>query len=276
MDSLGTLLHPGLLVKKVVGKLRRKTTRFPENPVVTLVNGAVRFENKRLPFLTEDNQIAMMTGSYDIILQEFLRKHLQAGDTVIDGGANVGYISAVAASHVGPSGEVHGFEPLQECYARLQVLANLNPQFHFFFNNAALGEENDVLTISCPEGDARNATLVPGKDFTDTRQVPVKRLDDYIAANVRAPEKIRLIKLDVQGFEYLVLRGLEKFFAGTGLRPIIACDMKPWEMQNIGYTLEDFKQHMQRFGYHAFDLVRENAPVDICSLTDWRAVVFKT
>jgi FkbM family methyltransferase len=276
MDSLSTLLRPGLLVKKAVGKLRRAIVRFPESPVITLVNGAVRFENKRLPFLTEDNQIAMMTGSYDIILVEFLRKHLRAGDTVIDGGANVGYISAVAASLVGPTGEIHGFEPLKECYERCQVLASLNPQHHFFFHNAALGEGNALLPIACPEGDARNATLVAGKDYTDIRQVPVKRLDDYIAANVRSPEKLSVIKLDVQGFEFLVLRGLEKFFEGTKLRPIIACDMKPWEIRNIGFTLEDFDGYLKRFGYRTFDIVRENVPVDLCSLTEWRAVVFRT
>ncbi len=275
MDALGSLLRPGLLVKQAVGRIRRATTRFPETPVTNLVNGAVRFEHKRLPFLTEDNQIAMMTGTYDIILQEFLRKHLRAGDTVIDGGANVGYISATAASHVGPSGEIHGFEPLEECFGRLQVLASLNPQHHFFFNHAALGEGNGVLPISCPKGDARNATLVRGKDFTDVRQVEVKRLDDYIAAHVRSPEKIRVIKLDVQGFEFLVLRGLARFFSGTSLRPLIACDMKPWEIGNIGYTLDDFKRYMQGFGYQAFDIAREHVPVDSWSLTDWRAVVFR-
>jgi FkbM family methyltransferase len=275
MDNLSSLLRPGLLMKKAVGKLRRKTAKLPDTPVVTLVNGKVRFETKRLPFLTEDNQLAMMTGSYDIILQEFLHRHLKPGDTIIDGGANVGYISAVAASEVGPTGEVHSFEPLLECYARLQVLANLNPEHHFFLNNAALGEEEGVLTLYCPEGDARNATLVAGKEYTDKREVPVKRLDDYIAANVRSPEKIKVIKLDVQGFEYLVLRGLEKFFADTTLRPVIACDMKPWEISNIGFTLEDFERYMKKFGYRAFDIVRENVPVDICSLTDWRAVVFK-
>jgi FkbM family methyltransferase len=276
VDTLSSLLRPGLFVKKAIGKLRRRTVRFPDSPVIKPINDTVLFEHKRLPFLTEDNQLAMMTGSYDIILQEFLRKHLRAGDTVIDGGSNVGYISATAASFVGPSGEVHGFEPLEECYARLQVLASLNPHYHFFFNNAALGEGNGILPIRCPQGDARNATLVPGKEFTDIRQVPVKRLDDYIAAHVRSPEKIRIIKLDVQGFEYLVLRGLEKFFAGTTLRPIIACDLKPWEMQNIGYTLDDFDRYMKKFGYRTFDIVRENVPIDLCSLTDWRAVVFRT
>lgn len=275
MDNFSSLLRPGLLVKKAVGKLRRKTAQLPDTPVVTLVNNKVRFETKRLPFLTEDNQLAMMTGSYDLILQAFLRRHLKPGDTIIDGGANVGYISAVAASEVGQTGEVHSFEPLLECYERIQVLANLNPEFHFFLNNAALGEEEGVLPIFCPEGDARNATLISGKAYTDTRQVPVKRLDKYIADHVRSPEKLSVIKLDVQGFEYLVLRGLENFFTTTTFRPVIACDMKPWEISNLGYTLDDFERYMKKFGYRAYDIVRENVPVDICSLTDWHAVVFR-
>jgi len=32
---------------------------------------------------------------------------------------------------------------------------------------------------------------------------------------------------------------------------------------------------MRKFGYQAYDIVREKVPVDICTLTDWRAVVFK-
>ncbi|HEY4365566.1 MAG TPA: FkbM family methyltransferase [Bryobacteraceae bacterium] len=275
MDNLGTLLHPSLLVKKAVGKLRRKTASVPTTPVITLVNGVIKFETRRLPFLTEDNQLAMMMNSYDLILQAFLKKHLRPGDTVLDGGANVGYISAVAASFVGPTGEVHSFEPLKECYDRCQVIAKLNPDYHFFFNNAALGDQEGILPMVCPEGDARNSTLVGGKDHPEARQVPVKRLDDYIAANVKSPEKIRVIKLDVQGFEYLVLRGLERYFSGTSQRPVIACDMKPWEMKNIGHTLEEFERYMKGFGYRAYDIVRENTPVDICSLTDWTAVVFK-
>jgi len=275
MDNLSPLLRPGLLVKKAVGKLRRKTTQLPDSPVITLVNGTVKFETKKLPFLTEDNQLAMMTGSYDIMLQQFLKRHVKPGDTVIDGGANVGFVSAVLASNVGKTGEVHSFEPLRECYERLQVLANLNPEYHFFPNNAALGEEEGILTLFCPEGDARNATLVARTEYTDVRKVPVKRLDDYIEANVRSPEKLSVIKLDVQGFEFPVLRGLEKFLSTTTLRPVIACDMKPFEMSKIGHTLDEFQQYMRKFGYQAYDIVREKVPVDICTLTDWRAVVFK-
>lgn len=265
----------GLLVKQAIGRLRRKTTQYPTSPVITRIRNAVRFEHKRLPFLTFDNQLAMLTETYDILLDGFLRRHLQAGDIVIDGGANVGYVSAVAGAYVGRSGEVHGFEPMLECYQRLQVLASLNPDYRFSFHNAALADTNGVLQIASPESDARNATLVPGKDYKDTRQVDVKRLDDYIAANVHSPEKVSVIKLDVQGYEYPVLLGLERFFTGTNFRPVIACDMKPWEIRNIGHTLEEFEKYMAKYGYRAYDIADENVPVNLTSLTEWQAVVFK-
>jgi hypothetical protein len=82
----------------------------------------------------------MLTQSYDIILRDYLKRQLKPGDIVLDVGANVGYISAVAASCIQASGEVHGFEPLSECFARLERLRELNPGLRFTFNNVALSD----------------------------------------------------------------------------------------------------------------------------------------
>ncbi len=188
--------HSLLFAKKAVGRLRRRFVRIPNGAVIARINGTVRFEHQWLSFLDGDDFRAMLTQSYDIILCEYLRKHLRPGDIVLDAGANVGYISAVAASCVGTSGEVHGFEPLRECYARLERLRELNPQFHFVFNNVALGEAAGFLPIAFnPQGDSRNATLVPGKKAAETREVPVLRLDEYITRNIPSPERIRVIKI---------------------------------------------------------------------------------
>lgn len=185
MTSLNPCRHSLLIGKKAIGKLRRRFVRVPDRPVIGLVNGRVRFEYERLSFLDEGDLRAMLTHSYDIILCDYLKQCLAPGDFVLDVGANIGYISAVAASWVGTSGEVHGFEPLRECYARLERLRELNPEIRFVFNNVALGEANGILPIAYnPEGDSRNATLVPGKQFAETRQVPVRRLDEYILANI--------------------------------------------------------------------------------------------
>ena len=216
VTSLSPWRHSVLIGKKAVGRLRRRFVKLPDSPVIGLVNGSVRFEFERLPFLDEGDLRAMLTSSYDIILCDYLKQHLAPGDIVLDVGANVGYISAIAASCVGTSGEVHGFEPLPVCYARLQRLRELNPKFRFTFNNVALGESDGVLPIAYnPQGDSRNATLVPGKHFAESIQVPVRRLDDYILANISSPERIKAIKIDVEGFEFSVLRGCRSFLPGA-------------------------------------------------------------
>ncbi|MFZ4698709.1 MAG: FkbM family methyltransferase, partial [Candidatus Methylumidiphilus sp.] len=142
---------------------------IPRGPKIATICGKVRFEHAPLPFLDEGDLRAMLTDSYDIILCDYLRRHLAPGNIVLDVGANVGYISATAASCVGESGEVHGFEPLPVCYTRLQRLQELNPNIRFKFNNVALGESEGLLPIAYnPQGDSRNATLVPGKQFAET------------------------------------------------------------------------------------------------------------
>jgi len=192
----------------------------PKEEVERTINGCVRFEFKPLAFLDDDDFRAMLTESYDINLSNILRESLRPGDIAIDVGANVGYISAIAASLVGPSGEVHGFEPLSECYDRLRVLQTLNPQHKLVFTNVALGAERGSLPISYdPQGGSRTATLVSGYSNPMTIEVPVVRLDDYISIHISRPERIKIIKIDVEGFEFPVLIGCREILRGNRLPP---------------------------------------------------------
>jgi FkbM family methyltransferase len=276
LTPLSPLRHSLIIAKKAVGRLRRRFVRIPDGAVIATINGSVRFEHDRLSFLDEDDARAMFTQSYDIILCDYLRRHLKPGDIVLDAGANVGYISAMAASYVGISGEVHGFEPLLECYARLERLRELNPKFHFVFNNVALGETPGLFPIAFnPQGDSRNATLVPGTQAEKTRDVPVRRLDEYIIQNIPAAERIRIIKIDVEGFEFSVLKGLEKFLARTTCRPAIVCEIKPWELPKLGASLQEFEQYMNKFGYRTYIITRDDKPVELPALTDMEVVVFR-
>jgi FkbM family methyltransferase len=269
--------HGALYARKAAGRLHRRLIKIPDRAVVRTINGTVRFEHRWLPFLDEGDFRAMLTQSYDIILCDYLKRHLKPGDIVLDAGANVGYISAVAASYVKASGEVHGFEPLAECFARLERLRELNPGLQLFFNNVALGDVDGVLPIAYnPHGDSRNATLVPGKQSEVTREVPVQRLDEYIRAKISSPERIRLIKIDVEGFEYSVLRGLSTFFRETSSRPLIVCEVKPWELSRLGATNDDFERYMKEFGYRAYRITHDDTPVSMNQVTDMEILVFRS
>jgi hypothetical protein len=68
---------------------------------------------------------------------------------------------------------------------KLERLRQLNPDFHFVFNNVALVEDTGSPAYYIrSERRSRNASLVPGKKSAVTRDVPVLRLDEYIARNI--------------------------------------------------------------------------------------------
>ena len=273
--SLRILRHPLLYTKKALGRIRRHLVAPPEFRVVS-INGTVRYEHRRLPFLDDGDYRAMLTGTYDIILCNFMRRNLTAGDIALDVGGNVGYICAFAASCVGTSGEVHSFEPLHECFERLDLVHRMNPDFSITCNQFALGSEEGSLPICFdPVGSSRNATLVPGYDMPVRYEVPVKRLDAYIREVITSPERIKLIKIDVEGFEFSVLKGLERFLAENTNRPLIIVEIKPWDVAKIGHDMKEFQEYMGRFGYKAYDMVDESKFIDLPSMKDMEVVVFR-
>ncbi len=244
-----------------------------------MINGSVRFEVLWQPYLVDEDVRAMLTQTYDLNLCEFLKERLRPGDIVLDVGANVGYVSAVAASYVGTGGEVHGFEPLKMCFERLSLLRSMNPEFRFVFNNVALGDREGDATIAYdPVGESRNATLLPGMPEIKggvRSTVPVKRLDDYIRENIPEPERIKLIKIDVEGFEFMVLKGLERFLTGSSHRPPIVCEIKPWALRKLGFDVADFEAYMKEFGYESLDPVDTRRRISIRELTDMETLLFE-
>jgi len=65
-------------------------------------------------------------GEFDSRATRLFRAILRPGDTVIDGGANIGYFSLLSARCVGATGHVHAFEPMPETYSSLSKNVELN------------------------------------------------------------------------------------------------------------------------------------------------------
>ncbi len=78
----------------------RKTRLWPKYSVVKSIDG-VFFE---CDFELDPTGIQMYLGLYEPWTVAAMRRFLAKGDTFIDVGANIGYLSAVGASLVGPTG----------------------------------------------------------------------------------------------------------------------------------------------------------------------------
>src|SRR5262245_12935214 len=94
----------------------------------------------------------MHAGRYEVAVVHRLRRLLREGDVFVDVGANVGYLSAVAAGCVGPSGEVHAFEPVPRYHRELANLGALNPLLTIRANAAAAGETKGTARIGVSRG----------------------------------------------------------------------------------------------------------------------------
>jgi predicted methyltransferase len=66
------------------------------------------------------SNVIYFTPYYDYDEMHFLQRYLRPGDVVIDAGANIGTYTLLAATCVGPTGQVIAFEPAPVAFARLR------------------------------------------------------------------------------------------------------------------------------------------------------------
>ncbi|MEK7477471.1 MAG: FkbM family methyltransferase [Candidatus Coatesbacteria bacterium] len=145
------------------------------------------------------------------ILARLLRE-TRLGDTVCDVGANLGFYSILLAKAVGPGGSVMAFEPERGVLARMQENAGLNglPSIRFF--DVALGETDATVSLAVDGQSGSGLHIMAGAEQEvrpgfATREVRQVRGDRFISdQGLPIPA---IVKVDVEGMEREVLRGLE-------------------------------------------------------------------
>jgi FkbM family methyltransferase len=136
--------------------------------------------------------------------------------TVLDIGANVGQFSKEIRRLL-PEAKIYSFEPLKECFDKLNSLMLNDKNFKSF--NFALGDKNEGIVMNksaySPSSSILEMSEVHKSLFPHTKEhiaerIMVKKLDE-VAKDLNLDKEI-LIKVDVQGFEDRVIKGGEKTF----------------------------------------------------------------
>lgn len=137
----------------------------------------------------------------------FYDSFLKGGMTVIDVGANIGLHSLFMAKRVAPGGKVYACEPSREIFQRLRENVAASGLNNLFISPVALGNKQGAARINAVPEDTSRTFLTDSGEGT---LVPVKSLDVFIHEHLI--EKLNFLKLDVEGFEEMVLRGGERLF----------------------------------------------------------------
>lgn len=134
-----------------------------------------------------------------------LNRFLKPGHTVVDVGANIGFITGIASRMVGELGAVHSFEPSPIVYAKMLGVIRENGLTNVIPHNVGCGNIPGEMMLASPSGSSGNATLMNPETATGPMQkVQIVRLDDCLAGCLT---RLDFMKIDTEGFEDHVLAG---------------------------------------------------------------------
>ena len=168
-------------------------------------------------------------GVYDLSLTEVIWRLLDAGDTAVDAGANIGYVTGLMAVRAGPRGSVAALEPHPDIFAELQhnvirwrARSNLAA---IALHNLAASESRSMATLFLPRDFSHNrgvSTLAAGENAVAGPTVETLPLDELI------PGFVALLKIDVEGHELTLLKGCQRLLSRRGIRDIVFEEHQPY------------------------------------------------
>ena len=199
---------------------------------------------------------AYFFGYFESFLVPVFLEWAEPGSAVVDGGANFGQFSLLAAKVVGREGLVLAYEPAAETFRDLQRNVELNDFRQVVCKNAALSNATGYATLYVPQArDSGTASLsrqavVPYHREIAAAEVRLERLDDLLDTQVLGGRRVSLIKLDIQGAELEALHG-SAALAETH-RPVLIIEADEATSSAFGYSPRDLCAYLVSLQYSLF------------------------
>jgi FkbM family methyltransferase len=208
------------------------------------------------PAVQVDWQVVFF-GTYEPELRTVFRTVLPAGGVALDIGANVGWHTLLMASLVGASGRVLAVEANPAVRQRLHNNLSLNRFRQVEVVPCALADTEGMMEFYAPPADDPDSgnghVVAPGPaGRTGTIRVEARRLDAIVAA--AGIGRLDLIKIDVEGFEWPVLRGGEETIAK--FRPHVVFEYNAEYASRGGGTPGLMAEFFRTYRYRLFAIGR--------------------
>ncbi|GEC73461.1 methyltransferase, FkbM family [Flavobacterium flevense] len=168
----------------------------------------------------------------------FLIHNLKENELFVDIGANVGHFSLLAAGIC--KAQVIAFEPIPLTFNKLKKNIDLNKlseKVSLF--KIGIGEENSLLNFTTTK-DVMNGVAMEYE--TEVVSVEVKKLDD-----IPTVKNATFLKIDVEGYEFFVLKGASKVLKSEELKFIII--ELNFSTLKFGHTSEEIFRYLSSFGF---------------------------
>jgi len=178
----------------------------------------ITFFNKKMNLVLPSGTDIFLTGgkSHDseIRLARFLINDLKEGDTFFDIGAHYGYFSLLASEIVGVDGKIFSFEASKNTFEITRKNTNSVNNIHLF-NRAISDKKGEISFYEFPnlysEYNTSDVAQFENSEWIQKYQpkkitVEAVSIDEFIVEKNTIPD---IVKIDVEGAEYLVIQGAD-------------------------------------------------------------------
>lgn len=181
----------------------------------------------------------------------FVECFLKEGDVFVDLGANIGLFSLVASQVIGTKGRVYAFEPGKESYGALCKHIKLNKAKNIHAEKLAVTDKEGTVVLHIDEKEANKggASAYPSQ-FSKVETATTTSLDTYFAQESIA--SVALIKMDIEGGEYLALKGMQGIL--ERYKPALLIELDPEVLNRTSFTQTEIEDILFKMGYKKYYL----------------------
>jgi len=172
------------------------------------------------------------------------KRVLRKGMTVFDIGACTGYYSLIASKIVGEKGKIFAFEPHPINYKWLKRSIEINNFTNIIPLNKAVSDKSGStirLFYSIDNISDHSIVLTENRDCIEVETIT---LDKFCQENHILPD---VVKMDVEGAEILVLKGMEKILEKCN-EPILFIEFE--------YNQEDIVRFLKEKGFDFYYITK--------------------
>lgn len=188
------------------------------------------------PALTKIKVALKNTTDWGVFIEIYIsdtyhKDTLKQAMTVVDVGAHVGLYTVLAAEKTGPTGKVIAIEPEPQNYDRILENIRINGFGNVVVEKAALSDHNGFEKLHISPSSARHSLLAQEHN-SNFAQVTVKTLD--VLLEELAIKKVDVIKIDAEGAEVPILKGMGKTLKNNpDVKIIVASYHYPAEVKEV-------------------------------------------
>jgi FkbM family methyltransferase len=213
-------------------------------------------------------------GTYEKGYVKLFLETLKLGDTVIDVGANVGYFSLLASEKVGRTGRVYAFEPAPRTFRRLLKNLELNESSNVKAVAIGLSDLEGTESLRVPRenpgeaslADRASSEIFSGAKYTfDVDEIKLVPFDKFCTEE--GLSKIDVIKIDAEGSEFRVLRGMERALRSQS-KVSLFIEISPLMIEQVGGSVTQLVLLLKDYGFYEAFAVEKGLRLDVRKLEE--------